>query len=164
MRGRQSYADIRAARSLLALAFVLSDSRFHDFLHEGGGQGFIDWKMKRPFGCSEVFELSFKSIQHARTHGKQTAMLRKRTERNQRPFVLKRRNSVADGLGSLSRIADRITARTLFKVLRAGSGTPARYSSTVFGTPAFAFFMRAILQKPLCQRPPPTALACWRLP
>src|SRR5271166_4205782 len=28
---------------------------------------------------------------------------------------------------------DRITARTLFKVVRAGSGTPARYSSTSFG-------------------------------
>jgi hypothetical protein len=29
--------------------------------------------------------------------------------------------------------ADRITARILFKVLRAGSGTPARYSSTSVG-------------------------------
>src|SRR3989442_12506721 len=31
--------------------------------------------------------------------------------------------------------ADRIAARILFKVLRAGSGTPARYSSTFFGAP-----------------------------
>jgi len=46
--------------------------------------------------------------------------------------------------------ADRITARTFFNVLRPGSGTPAMYSSTVFGaallfagprSPAFAFFM-----------------------
>src|SRR5437899_1077766 len=29
--------------------------------------------------------------------------------------------------------ADRIIARTLFNVLRAGSGTPARYSSTLLG-------------------------------
>src|SRR6266852_2938474 len=29
--------------------------------------------------------------------------------------------------------ADRIAARILFKVLRAGSGTPATYSSTFFG-------------------------------
>src|SRR5882724_731104 len=53
--------------------------------------------------------------------------------------------------------ADRITARTFFKVLRAGSGTPARYSSTSFGAPLpfaaeprfpdFTFFMRAILQE-----------------
>src|SRR5258708_2630146 len=52
--------------------------------------------------------------------------------------------------------ADRIAGRTLFKVLRAGSGTPARYSSTFFGatflfaaelrSPAFAFFIQAILQ------------------
>src|SRR5947209_16013000 len=52
--------------------------------------------------------------------------------------------------------ADRIAARTLFKVLRAGSGTPARYSSTFFGAPApfaagprwpdFTFFMPAMLQ------------------
>src|SRR5438045_543864 len=52
--------------------------------------------------------------------------------------------------------ADRIAARTLFKVLRAGSGTSARYSSTFFGAPApfaagprwpgFTFFMRAMLQ------------------
>src|SRR6266849_4152347 len=35
--------------------------------------------------------------------------------------------------------ADRIAARTLFKVLRAGSGMPARYSSTSFeATLAFA--------------------------
>jgi len=34
--------------------------------------------------------------------------------------------------------ADRITARTLFKVLRAGSGTPARYSPTLFGATFFA--------------------------
>jgi hypothetical protein len=54
--------------------------------------------------------------------------------------------------------AERIAARILFKVLRAGSGTPARYSSTFFGAalafaaelrlPAFTFFMRTILQKP----------------
>src|SRR5947209_20503854 len=52
--------------------------------------------------------------------------------------------------------ADRIAARSLFKVLRPGSGTPARYSSTFFGTrlpfapeprsPDLAFFMRVILQ------------------
>src|SRR6266550_6021342 len=53
--------------------------------------------------------------------------------------------------------ADRIAARILFKVLRAGSGTPARYSSTFFGAPLpfatelrlpdFIFFMRAMLQE-----------------
>src|SRR2546422_6990513 len=52
--------------------------------------------------------------------------------------------------------ADRIAARILFRVLRAGSGTPARYSSTFFGAPVpfaaerrlpdFTFFMRAMLQ------------------
>jgi hypothetical protein len=31
--------------------------------------------------------------------------------------------------------ADRIAARILSKVLRMGSGTPARYSSTLFGAP-----------------------------
>src|SRR5260370_269669 len=36
--------------------------------------------------------------------------------------------------------ADRIAARTLFNVPRAGSGTPARYSSTSFGA-AFALFI-----------------------
>src|ERR1700674_3728439 len=53
--------------------------------------------------------------------------------------------------------ADRIAARILFKVLRAGSETPARYSSTFFGAPLpfaaelrlpdFTFFMRAMLQE-----------------
>src|SRR5437879_4024226 len=52
--------------------------------------------------------------------------------------------------------ADRIAARILFKVPRAGSGTPAKYSSTFFGgrfpfaaelrLPVFTFFMRAMLQ------------------
>src|SRR5712691_4783303 len=52
---------------------------------------------------------------------------------------------------------DRIATRILFKVLRAGSGTPARYSSTFFGAPLpFApelrlpdstFFIRAMLQE-----------------
>src|SRR6266446_10094256 len=52
---------------------------------------------------------------------------------------------------------ERIAARILFKVLRAGSGTPARYSSTFFGAPLafatelrlpnFTFFMRAMLQE-----------------
>jgi hypothetical protein len=52
---------------------------------------------------------------------------------------------------------DRIIARSLFNVLRAGSGTPARYSSTVAATtPDFAaelessdfgFFMRTILRR-----------------
>src|SRR6266568_1089544 len=52
---------------------------------------------------------------------------------------------------------DRIKARILFKVLRAGSGTRARYSSMSFGAAlrfavepralAFAFFIRGILQK-----------------
>src|SRR5438552_18836523 len=53
--------------------------------------------------------------------------------------------------------ADRIAARILFKVPRAGSGMPARYSSTFFGArvvfaadlrlPDFTFFMRAMLQE-----------------
>lgn len=53
--------------------------------------------------------------------------------------------------------ADRIAERILFKVLRAGSGTPARYSSTFFGAPLpfatelrlpdFTFFTRAMLQE-----------------
>jgi len=53
--------------------------------------------------------------------------------------------------------ADRMAARTLFKVLRAGSGTPARYSSTLFGAPfgfrvrtalaQFRFLHKAVLQK-----------------
>src|SRR5260370_18678360 len=47
--------------------------------------------------------------------------------------------------------AERITARILFKVVRAGSGTPARYSSTFFAaallfvdearSPNFVFFI-----------------------
>src|SRR6266481_8227085 len=51
-------------------------------------------------------------------------------------------------------IADRIAARTFIKVLRAGSGTRARYSSTFFGatlpfaaesrSPEFAFLIRVI--------------------
>src|SRR5882724_728517 len=53
--------------------------------------------------------------------------------------------------------AERIAARILFKVLRAGSGTPARYLWTLFGAPLpfaaerrlpdCAFFMRAILRE-----------------
>src|SRR5258708_4522524 len=52
--------------------------------------------------------------------------------------------------------AERIAARTLFRVLRAGSGTPARYSSTLLGAtlpfaaepraPGLAFFIATILQ------------------
>src|SRR6266436_5586641 len=69
--------------------------------------------------------------------------------------------------------ADRIAARILFKVLRAGSGTPARYWSTFFGArllfaaelrlPDFTFFMRAMLQEaPISSprlRPAPTMAA-----
>jgi len=53
--------------------------------------------------------------------------------------------------------AERIAARILFKVLRAGCGTPARYSSTFFGAPLpfaaelrlldFTFFMREMLRE-----------------
>ena len=64
--------------------------------------------------------------------------------------------------------AERIAARSLFKVLRAGSGMPAKYSSTFFGAalpfaaelrlPDFAFFTPAMLQELLlsspCPRPP----------
>src|SRR5579872_757692 len=68
---------------------------------------------------------------------------------------------------------DRITARTLFNVLRAGSGITARYSSTVLARdivlearlvfktcllfaaelllPDFAFFMRVMLQEAMDQ-------------
>src|SRR5437879_220843 len=42
---------------------------------------------------------------------------------------------------------DRITARILFKVLRAGSGIFAMYSSVFLGT-ALPFFIREILQAP----------------
>src|ERR1700752_787013 len=56
---------------------------------------------------------------------------------------------------------DRIAARILCKVLRAGSGTSARYSSTFSGAllafaaelrlPDFTRFMRAMLQEALIQ-------------
>src|SRR5438445_6444460 len=62
--------------------------------------------------------------------------------------------------------ADRIAMRILLKVLRAGSGIPARYSSTFFGAPLafaaelgppdFTFFMPEMLQKlPLQVHPQP---------
>src|SRR5882762_9793925 len=68
--------------------------------------------------------------------------------------------------------AERIAARSLFKVLRAGCGTPARYSSTFFGAPwpfaaerrlpDFSFFMQAMLQRLPLQahgpRPPRAAV------
>src|SRR5713226_975455 len=67
------------------------------------------------------------------------------------PGIPNRTPSVASG-GT----ADRIAARTLFKVLRAGSGTPARYSSVFFGAAlrfapeprprACTFFMRVNLR------------------
>src|ERR1700721_145586 len=57
--------------------------------------------------------------------------------------------------------AERMTARISFKVLRAGSGTPARYSSIVLGARLgfafggsladFPFFMCAMLQERGCQ-------------
>src|ERR1700730_2936272 len=57
--------------------------------------------------------------------------------------------------------ADRIAERILFKVPRAGSGTPAKYSSTFFGAPLplaeerrspdFTFFMRVMLRGLLLQ-------------
>src|SRR3981189_148053 len=60
--------------------------------------------------------------------------------------------------------AERIARRILFRLPRAGCGTPARYSSTFFGTPPFAaelrladfsFFMRTMLQElPLEDHPP----------
>src|SRR5467141_3061821 len=53
--------------------------------------------------------------------------------------------------------ADRIAERISFRVPRAGSGTPARYSSTFFGGPLpfaaelrlpdFTFFMRPMLRE-----------------
>src|SRR5437016_14565248 len=62
--------------------------------------------------------------------------------------------------------ADRIAMRILLKVLRAGSGIPARYSSTFFGAPLafaaelgprdFTFLMPEMLQKlPLQVHPQP---------
>src|SRR5271165_3544021 len=64
--------------------------------------------------------------------------------------------------------ADRIAARILFKVLRAGSGTPARYSSTFLGArlplatelrlPDFTFFMWAVLQRLLLLSKQPDGL------
>src|SRR6266581_7529972 len=73
---------------------------------------------------------------------------------------------------------DRIAARILFKVLRAVSGTPARYSSTFFGTtfcgvglpfaaelrlPEVTFFMRAMLQeRPLQVHAPSNRRKCQR--
>src|SRR6266853_5387908 len=65
--------------------------------------------------------------------------------------------------------ADRIAMRILLKVLRAGSGIPARYSSTFFGAPLafatelwlpdFTFFMPERLQKlPLQVHPQPPYL------
>src|SRR6266568_8640076 len=68
---------------------------------------------------------------------------------------------------------ERIAARILFNVLRAGSGTPARYSSTFFGAPLpfaaelrlqeFTFFTRAMVQeRPLQVHAPGNRRKCQR--
>src|SRR6266566_334121 len=68
--------------------------------------------------------------------------------------------------------ADRIATRILFKVLRAGSGTPARYSSTFFGAPLpfaaelrlpdFTFSMPPMLQELPLQGHAPDHRAAFR--
>ena len=79
-------------------------------------------------------------------------MVRKRREPHQYAFVFECRDAVADDLGGLRRRRGPNRCATFFNVLRAGSGMPARYSSTFFGgcllfvpelrLPDFALFMR----------------------
>jgi hypothetical protein len=56
--------------------------------------------MDRPFGCGKAPKFVLKRFDN-RCSGEQAAVVRKRREPNQYPFVLERRNSIADCLGSL---------------------------------------------------------------
>src|SRR3989442_8516437 len=90
----------RVTRSALFLAFDLRDPRLHQSLNECGRQRLVRGEVDGPFGCGEALKFVLKRFDN-RGRGEQTAVVRKRGEPHQHSFVLERRNSIADGLGSL---------------------------------------------------------------
>jgi hypothetical protein len=92
-----------------------------------------------PFDVSKFLSSSSKASIRAEFIGKNCNIENPRTQ--PAVNVLKRRNSVADGLLISAGTTDRIVARTLRDVLRADSGTPASYSST--SSWAFLFHSRS---------------------
>jgi len=90
----------RATRSAPFLAFVLRDSRLHQFLNKCSRQWLIRGELDGPFRCIEALKFVLERCDNRRS-GEQTTVVRKRGEPHQHSFVLERRNPIADGLGSL---------------------------------------------------------------
>ena len=88
--------------------------------------------MDRPFGGRETFQLILKRVDHG-GGGEQAAMVRESGVPDQHFLVLECRNLVADDLGGLRRHNGADGRANLVIALRAGSGTAARYASTVSG-------------------------------
>src|SRR5438094_2703621 len=93
----------RPPDSALCLGFILRDPRLHQLFHKSSRQGLVHRETDGPFGCVEVLEFVLERLDHGRTHGEKTAMVRKRREPHQGSFVPERRNSIADSLRGLRR-------------------------------------------------------------
>src|SRR2546425_3752564 len=89
----------RAARSAPFLVFDLRDPRLHHSLNKCSRQRLVGGELDGPFGCDEALKFALELLDHGRSR-EQTAVVRKRREPHQYPFVLERRHPIVDGLGS----------------------------------------------------------------
>src|SRR2546425_1689337 len=92
----------RAARSAPFLAFDLRYARLHHSLNKCSRQWLVGGELDGPFGCDEALKFALERLDHGRSR-EQTAVVRKRREPHQYPFVLERRHPIADCLGSFRR-------------------------------------------------------------
>src|SRR6266704_5741025 len=83
----------RVTRSALFLAFVLRDTRLHQFLNKCSRQWLVRGEVDGPFGCGEALEFILERFDN-RGSGEQTAVLRKRGEPHQHSFVLESRHPI----------------------------------------------------------------------
>src|SRR5437667_2977975 len=87
-------------QSIPLFAFARPEPGFHHFLNECSRHRLVRGEVDGSFGCGEASKVVLKRFDN-RGRGEQTAVVRKRGEPHQHSFVLERRNSIADGLGSL---------------------------------------------------------------
>jgi hypothetical protein len=90
----------RPQRPALFLLFFVGDPRLHQFPHQSCRQRLVHGEVDGAFGGREILEFVLQDLDHG-SSPEQTAMVRKGGVPQQRSFVLKRRNSIADGFRGL---------------------------------------------------------------
>jgi hypothetical protein len=103
----------------------LGEAGFDDFFEEGGGEGFVGGEADCAFAYFKVGEVGAECVDDEIAHGEEAAVVFEGGDGADTAVVFESGDAVADGFDGAFGQAERMAARTFWRVEWAGSGRRA---------------------------------------